>query len=80
MDEQIPMSVITLAQAQSKLDALMAATESASLSVRYADRQVTYRAASEIIDLINFWERKVKQLTRAATGLRGPSVRLADFR
>ena len=48
------MSGITLAQAQAKLDALMAANESASLSVRYADRQVTYRSAGEIIDLINY--------------------------
>lgn len=74
------MSGITLAQAQAKLDALMAANESASLSVRYADRQVTYRTASEIIGLINFWSGKVAQLSRAAAGRPRLAVRMADFR
>ena len=60
------MSAYSLAQAQAKRDALMAATESASLSVRYGDRQVTYRSASEIIDLIKFWRAEVARLTRIA--------------
>lgn len=74
------MSGITLAQAQAKLDALMAANESASLSVRYADRQVTYRSAGEIIDLINYWRREVARLSRVAAGRPSLSVRLADLR
>lgn len=74
------MSGITLAQAQAKLDALMAANESASLSVRYADRQVTYRSASEIIDLIKWWRSEVARLTRIGAGGGSTSVRLASFR
>jgi len=74
------MSGITLAQAQAKLDALMAANESASLSVRYADRQVTYRSAGEIIDLINYWRSEIATLERRAAGRSGLSYRLASFR
>lgn len=74
------MSAYSLAQAQAKLDALMAATESASLSVRYGDRQVTYRSASEIIDLIKFWRAEVARLTRITAGGGSVSVRLASFR
>lgn len=74
------MSGITLAQAQAKLDALMAANESGSLSVRYGDRQVTYRSATEIIELVKFWRAEVARLTRIAAGGGSLSVRLASFR
>lgn len=74
------MSGITLAQAQAQLDALLAAQSSQSLSVRYGDRQVTYRSATEIIDLINYWRREIATLERRAAGRSGPSYRLASFR
>lgn len=74
------MSGITLAQAQAQLDALMAASTSQSLSMRYGDRQVTYRSATEIIDLIKFWRAEVARLTRIAAGGGSMSVRLASFR
>jgi hypothetical protein len=80
MDEPIPMSAYTLAQAQAQLDALMAASTSQSLSVRYGDRMVTYRSASEIIDLIKWWRSEVARLTRIAAGRGSNSVRLASFR
>lgn len=74
------MSAYTLAQAQAQLDALMAASTSQSLSVRYGDRMVTYRSASEIIDLIKWWRSEVARLTRIAAGRGSNSVRLASFR
>jgi hypothetical protein len=74
------MSGITLAQAQAQLDALLAAQSSQSLSVRYGDRQVTYRSATEIIDLINYWRREIATLERRAAGRSGLSYRLASFR
>lgn len=74
------MSGITLAQAQAQLDALLAAQSSQSLSVRYGDRQVTYRSATEIIDLINYWRREIATLERRAAGRSGLSYRLVSFR
>lgn len=74
------MSGITLAQAQAQLDALLAAQSSQSLSVRYGDRQVTYRSATEIIDLINYWRREIATLERRAAGRSGLSYRQASFR
>lgn len=74
------MSGITLAQAQAQLDALMAATASQTLTVRYGERAVTYRNAGEIIELITYWERRVAELSRVAGGEYRTSIRLADFR
>lgn len=73
------MSGITLAQAQAQLDALLAATASQSLSVRYAERMITYRSAKDIIDLINFWRSEIARLSRIAAGRNGMAVRYADF-
>ncbi|MBP6638523.1 MAG: hypothetical protein KA179_12630 [Sulfuritalea sp.] len=73
------MSGITLAQAQAQLDALMAATQSNSLSVQYGERRVQYRSMTEIIEAIKFWESKVATLSRIAAGRNGLSIRLASF-
>lgn len=74
------MSGITLAQAQAQLDALMLATTSQTLTVRYGERAVTYRSSSEILELINYWERRVAELSRVAGGEYRTSIRTADFR
>lgn len=73
------MAGITLAQAQSQLDALLAANTSQSLTVRYGERSVTYRNGAEIIELINYWERRIAELQRIAGGEYRTGVRLANF-
>lgn len=74
------MSGITLAQAQAQLDALMAASTTQTLTVKYGERSVTYRDADEILKLITYWERRVAELSRVAGGEYRTGIRLADFR
>lgn len=73
------MSGITLAQAQSNLDALLAASANNELMVRFGDRSVTYRSAKDITDQIAFWNRMVIQLTRTAAGGTRHGYSVADF-
>lgn len=75
------MSGVTLAQAQAKLDALMSASVSGALSVRFGDRQVTrFASYDDLIKAINYWERRVAELTRIAAGRSRHGYSLADFR
>jgi multidrug resistance efflux pump len=73
-------AAITLAQAQAQLDALMAAQATSTLTVRYADRSITYREAQDIIDQINYWTRLVTELQRTARGASRHGYAVADFR
>lgn len=73
-------AAITLAEAQAKLDALKAAQAGETLTVRYGDRSITYRAAQEIIEQINYWARVVTELQRTAVGASRHGYAVADFR
>lgn len=63
------MSGITLSKAQAQLDALLAAQAGSTLTVRYGDRSVTYRQATEIAQLVTYWSRVIAQLQRRAAGV-----------
>lgn len=70
------MAGITLAQAEAKLSAWLDAETALQTSQEYTIGRRTVRKADlkEIRETINFWERKVIQLTKAATG--GGSIRI----
>lgn len=72
-------AAITLAEAQAKLAALKASSASETLTVRYADRMITYRTAQEIIEQINYWARVVTELQRTAMGASRHGYATADF-
>ena len=74
-------TAITLAEAKAKLAALMAAqTAGNTLSVRFADRSVTYRNATDMQGDINYWARMVTELERMAVGASRHGSAVADFR
>lgn len=73
-------TTITLEQAQAQLDALLATTSSDTLTVRYADRSVTYRSASEIQEQITYWTRMIKDIKRINAGANRHGFAVADFR
>ena len=73
------MSGITLAQAQTQLDALLAAQVSNVLVVRYGDRTVTYRSMDDLQSSINYWSRLVAERQRTAAGLSRHGFKLASF-
>ena len=73
-------TAITLAQAQAQLDALMTAQSGNTLTVRFGERSVTYRTATEIIEQINYWSRLVTELSRTAMGASRHGYAVADFR
>ena len=60
------MAGIILAQAQAKLDLWMEAEEAVASSQEYSinNRSLTRADLNEIGGRINFWERKVNQLSR----------------
>lgn len=64
------MAGITLVQAQAQLDAWVAADLAVSRkqSYRIADRQLTYADAAEITAKIDYWNGKVTELSRRASG------------
>lgn len=66
------MAGITLAQAQAQLDAWMAADTAVAGGQSYSigGRSLTRANAAEITNKIEFWERKVNQLTRSSAGIR----------
>lgn len=75
------MSGITQDQAQAKLDALMAASNSGAMSVRYGDRQVVnFASRKEMLDEINYWSRIVSGFQRVAQGESRHGFALASFR
>ena len=72
------MSGITLANAQSNLDALQAAytaliggTSSYSITTTSGSRSLTRRDLSEVREEITHWDRQVKKLTRGGISIRG---------
>lgn len=72
--------MITLAQAQTNLDALLALPPGDIGSVNISGRTVTYRSAAELQSLINYWTRIVAGLKRKADGQSRHSVAAASFR
>lgn len=60
------MAGITLAQAQTQLDAWLAADAAVALnqSYRINDRQLTRADAEQIRENIKFWEQRVNALSR----------------
>lgn len=68
------MSGITLAQAEAKLTLWMAAEEALATSQSYeidvdgSRRQLTRANLKEVAERINFWNSKVRELTRSASG------------
>lgn len=73
-------TAITKAQAQAKLDALMAAVASETLTVRFGERSVTYRTVAELQAQINYWSRMVTELSRITIGAPRHGFSAADFR
>lgn len=71
---------MTLEQAQAQLDALLAAQASNLRSVSIAGRSVSYASTQEMIDAINYWERRVNELSRRAAGINRQGYSVADFR
>lgn len=65
---------ITLDQAQTQLDAWLAAStavasgQSYSIQVEGNTRSLTRANAAEIQNMVTFWEGKVNSLTRSASG------------
>lgn len=74
------MTAITLTQAQTKLNALLAASAGETLTVRFGDRSVTYRSAQELQEQINYWARLVTELRRTAVGASRHGYAVADLR
>lgn len=68
------MSGITLAQAQAKLDLWLGAEEALASSQSYSIqtdgnmRTLTRANLNEVADRIDYWNTKVRDLTRAASG------------
>jgi len=58
---------ITLEEAQAQLAAHLAAEGKGVLLFRYKDRMVQYETSKEMRDNINFWQRKVNELSRVAS-------------
>ncbi len=73
------MSGITLAQAQSQLDALLEAQSNNLLTVTIGNRSVSYRSAEDIQAQINYWHRIVNDLTRVAGNEPRHGFKVANF-
>jgi hypothetical protein len=73
------MSGITLATAQSQLDALLEAQSNNMLTVTIGNRSVSYRSAADIQQQINYWARIVNDLTRQAGGESRHGFKVANF-
>jgi len=66
------MAGITAEQAQARLDAWLEADAAVSQSQSYsiAGRSLTRANAAEIRNNIDYWQRKVSQLSRGGSGAR----------
>ncbi|MEX0852625.1 MAG: DUF6148 family protein [Bauldia sp.] len=66
------MAGITLAQAEAKLTLWMAANDAVASGQEYAigSRSLKRTDAAEIREQIQFWDGKVKELSRGSTGMR----------
>lgn len=63
------MAGITLTEANSILANLVKAATTGALSVKYKDDEViNFKNRAELDQSINFWDRKVKELTRQQSG------------
>ena len=68
------MAGITLAQAQTKLDAwltaeaALATSQSYTMSVDGSSRSLTRANLREVRETVKYWDNKVKELTAAARG------------
>jgi hypothetical protein len=78
------MTGITLADAQTILTKLIEAQKanpSGTIgSVQIGTRSVTFRSAADVIELINYWQRMVATLSRAAAGRPRHGRSVATFR
>lgn len=74
------MAGITLNQAEEQLAAWLAASSAVANNQSYtiAGRSMTRANASEIRENIDYWDGKVKKLSGAASGNRGPRYGVAD--
>lgn len=69
------MAGITLAQAEAKLTAWLAAEDTVAnrgQSYSIGGRSLSRADLSEIRESIDYWDRKVKELTATSAGRRGP--------
>jgi len=66
------MAGITLTQAEAKLTLWMAANDAVASGQQYTigSRSLSRVDAAEIREQIQFWDAKVKELTRGTTGMR----------
>jgi len=66
------MAGITLAQAEAKLATWMAAMDAVATGQEYAigTRSLKRVDAKEIREQVQFWDLKVKELSRGTTGIR----------
>jgi hypothetical protein len=64
------MAGITLAQAQAQLDNWIAADQAVSRkqSYRIGERQLTFADAAEVTNKIDYWNRKVVELSNRSVG------------
>lgn len=71
--------MITKAQAQAQLDALLSAQSNNILTVTIGGRTVTFRDAPDLAESVNYWQRVVAGLTREAQGVSRHGMRVARF-
>ncbi len=66
------MAGITLAQAETQLAAWLAASTAVTSGQSYTigTRQLTRVNSKEILEQIEFWDSKVKELARGGSGIR----------
>lgn len=71
------MAGITAAQAQAMLDALIAAVpdSSGAASISVGGKSISYRSLTELNTAIDFWDARVKTLTRGGLRVRGVQPR-----
>jgi hypothetical protein len=79
MDEQIPMSNMTLVQYVALRDALIATPPTAMGSVSIAGRSVAWSSLKEFSEYLAWLEGMIAQLQRAAAGQSRLGFSLANF-
>jgi hypothetical protein len=73
-------TMITVAQAQAQVDALLAAQQGGMLSVSIAGRTVTYRSLKDLTEALTYWTRVLAQAKRVQSGASRHGYAAADFR
>jgi len=74
------MSLISEAQAQANLDALLSAQSNNMLTVSIGGRSVSYRTTQDLTAAISYWTRVLAGVKRTAVGQSRHSVSAASFR